>query len=362
MRAYFYVSKNYLRCRFSEYGKTKTITTGIKMNKADFVNNAQIALRNKKANDIIEIWQKLAELNTLSSIGNAVKANPNNILLSELARTYINLKDISDGTMEKLNGFISIIRHDYDVPIKSIDKRYIMTLYNYFRTRMGVNSAKKRMEQLRAFLYLAVDLGYIAINPAAKIKFKFEKKEIIFLTKQEMQAIAQKEMSDLLSITRDKFIFACYTGFEFSRVYNLKHENLEKRIDGKMWVRTIRKKTNKETKVPLHPIAIAILKKYYFEGSEYCFPQRSNTAMNNALREIQAICQIEKKLHTHLARHTFATTICLLEGISSESTAEMMGITMRQLKDTYGVIVDQRISNEFWGVYDAKEDKEKKAN
>ena len=68
--------------------------------------------------------------------------------------------------------------------------------------------------------------------------------------------------------------------------------------------------------------------------------------MNAYLKEIQDICGIDKELHTHLARHTFATTICLLNGVSAESTSKMMGISVRELLKTYGKIVDQKVSKE----------------
>ena len=136
------------------------------------------------------------------------------------------------------------------------------------------------------------------------------------------------------------FVFCCYTGLEYSRVQTLTPDQIKS--DGqRFWIESVRKKTGKYANPRLLPVALELIEKY--KGSAKCFPVRSNVKMNAYLKEIADICGIEKRLHTHLARHTFATTICLANGVSAEATAQMMGITLTMLLKKYGKIIDQRV-------------------
>ncbi len=308
-------------------------------------------------NEVIKQWKKIAQNHSIDTIRNALsQIKSPGILITDLIQEYIERKKhLADGTIKKLSCFINIYNKRFPeliVPVRSINVGYCDQLYNKLLESMNVNSAAKRMSQLSSFLKFAMQEGYTNHNPINLMTFKKVKTRIVFLTKKELKKMRKVTLIKSLDQVRDVFIFACNTGAEFSRLENLKWDNIQKGEDGGLWMISKRIKTNKFADVPLNKHARKILEKYKNYDKEYCLPVMSNQHTNECLKTIAAICQIDKSIHTHMARHTFATTVCLLKGISGAVTAEMMGISERMLRDRYGVIVKGRISNEFRKIYD----------
>ena len=69
--------------------------------------------------------------------------------------------------------------------------------------------------------------------------------------------------------------------------------------------------------------------------------------MNAYLKEIADLCGIEKKLTTHTARHTFATTVTLSNNISIEAVSEMLGHSSLQMTKKYARVVDDFLGKEM---------------
>lgn len=141
---------------------------------------------------------------------------------------------------------------------------------------------------------------------------------------------------------RDVFLFSCFTGLAYIDVFNLRKEHIKEGPDGKLWIMTRRHNTNTNVNVPLLAIPLEILKKY--EGKlkdDKVLPVLSNQRLNSYLKELADICGIKKRITFHLARHTFATTITLANGMPMETVSKLLGHT--QIKTTQ---IYARISNE----------------
>ncbi len=110
-------------------------------------------------------------------------------------------------------------------------------------------------------------------------------------------------------------------------------------------------KTDTRSNIPILPTAEAILKKY--EGhsdvikGEKLLPVSSNQKMNAYLKEIAVLCGINKNLTTHLARHTFATTITLTNGVPIESVSKMLGHKSLKTTQHYAKIIDRKVSDDM---------------
>ena len=107
-------------------------------------------------------------------------------------------------------------------------------------------------------------------------------------------------------------------------------------------------KTDIRVSVPILQIPEEILKKY--EGvfpENQVLPKISNQKMNSYLKEIADLCGIKKNLTTHLARHTFATTVTLSNGVPIESVSKMLGHTKLSTTQIYARIVDKKISQDM---------------
>lgn len=350
LKTYFLIRRSTLYCRFTDKDQNIIeVSTGKKLLRSEFNSKLQHS-ESHEVNRLLIRWKEIAKRASIHNVKELINSESHDLLtLSELVDNYILSKpELSDGTIEKYRGFANILLRycpRFDLSIDRISKADIMGIYKSFRNHMSINSAHKRMQQLTIFLNHAVAFEMIDRNVMNGLKFKKEQKEIVFLDKEELDRIKTKEIDiERLELVRDIFVFQCYTGCEYSRVSELKDSNVVKGIDSNIWIDTVRKKTGKRAKVLLHPVALDLLEKY--SGNEYCFPVISNVKMNAYLKEIGSICGIKKKLHTHLARHTFATTICLLNGLSFGVTAKMMGISVSRLESTYGKIVDQRVVRE----------------
>ncbi|BAP31217.1 integrase family protein [Chryseobacterium sp. StRB126] len=150
---------------------------------------------------------------------------------------------------------------------------------------------------------------------------------------------------------RDIFLFSCYTGLAYIDVKKLSKSNITLGIDGDKWIFTNRQKTDTSTRVPLLPLAQELILKY--EDHLECvnlnvlFPVLSNQKMNSYLKEIANVCGINKELTFHIARHTFATTVTLSNGVPIESVSKMLGHTNIKTTQHYAKILDQKVSDDM---------------
>ena len=149
---------------------------------------------------------------------------------------------------------------------------------------------------------------------------------------------------------RDLFIFSCYTGLAYIDISKLTRNHIVKGIDGQLWIHTYRQKTSTPTKIPLLSIPLEIIDKYkeHFlcEGGKL-LPIFSNQKMNAYLKEIAALSGINKELTFHCARHTFATTVTLSNGVPIESVSKMLGHTNITTTQHYARITEQKISRDM---------------
>ena len=210
----------------------------------------------------------------------------------------------------------------------------------------------KHLERLRKMVNLAVREEWLVKDPFIKFKLKFEKKERGFLTPDELQRIEEKEFHiDRLNQTRDIFIFSCYTGLSYAEVYDLTSDHIITGLDGKLWIQGQRRKSKEWFKVPLLPQAKAIVDTYadhpLAQANGKVLPVYTNQKTNAYLKEIAILCEVGKNLTYHLARHTFATTVTLSNGVPIESVSKMLGHTSLRTTQVYAKVVEQKLSNDM---------------
>jgi len=154
-----------------------------------------------------------------------------------------------------------------------------------------------------------------------------------------------------LDQVKDIFIFCCFTGLAYADVKKLSINDLVIGIDGGKWIKTKRTKTDTRTNIPVLPTAEAILEKYANHPqvlhSEMLLPVLSNQKMNAYLKEISDLCGFTKNLTFHLARHTFATTVTLTNGVPIESVSKMLGHKSLKTTQHYAKILDRKVSDDM---------------
>ncbi|TCD28382.1 site-specific integrase [Pedobacter psychrodurus] len=267
-------------------------------------------------------------------------------------------KDFDRGTLNRykvleihLKVFIPLKYGVADMNIRTIDQAFLNGFDHYLRSDKSCanNYVVKNIKNLGKILRICMENEWIDKSPFTAYKGKTKNVDRFCLNKEELTHIAAKEfLSERLKQVRDVFIFCCFTGLAYVDVFKLKQENIRKGIDGDRWIFTNRQKTKTRSSVPLLSTAVEIVDRY--STNKVCLnkglllPVPSNQKMNEYLKEIADLCGIEKKLTSHIARHTFATTVTLLNGVPIESVSKMLGHTNVRTTQMYAKVLDIKVS------------------
>lgn len=257
-------------------------------------------------------------------------------------------------TKNKVKAFM---QHQYkvdDMPLPEMRLRFVTEFEHYLLTkdRLQSNTAHKYIKNLKKIMNMSVGLDWIPSNPFNNFRCSYASPEREILTQEELNIIMSKDIDiKRLEEVRDVFIFCCYTGFAYSDAYKFKRDAITIGIDGEYWIVTNRQKTGTRESVPLLPIALEIIEKY--RDNDYCkeynklLPVNSNQRYNSYLKELADICGIKKKITTHIARHTFATTVTLANGVPIETVSSMLGHSSIRTTQIYAKVIEKKVSEDM---------------
>ena len=211
------------------------------------------------------------------------------------------------------------------------------------------------MKCLKKITNLALANEWITKDPFVGIKF--HEKEVVreFLTMDELLTIYHKDFPlERIRIVRDVFIFAAFTGLAFIDAQQLAPEHIVEDKNGNLWIRKPRQKTKNMCNIPLLDIPLEILRRYadhpVCQKKNVLLPVPCNQKMNSYLKEIAYLCLIKKNLATHLARHSYATSVCLANGVSIENVAKMLGHSNIKMTQHYAKVLDSSILRDMTNV------------
>lgn len=241
-----------------------------------------------------------------------------------------------------------------DIDIAKIDYTFIKDYEFYLKTfrNCNNNSTIKYIKNFGKVVRLCIANGWLDYNPFLKYKPKYSEVIRDYLTADELNTMALKEFpAKRMSLVRDIFLFSCYTGLAYADVKKLTKTDIGIGVDGTQWLFTNRTKTKATSNVPLLSPAIAIMNKYQDEPDciykNRLLPVLSNQKMNGYLKEISDVCGINKQLTFHCARHTFATTVTLSNGVSIESVSKMLGHKNIKTTQIYAKVLDLKVSQDM---------------
>ena len=255
-----------------------------------------------------------------------------------------------------------LIRQKYgkdDLPLTEVNGELVRAFEFYLKTEKECqqNTVIRYMKCLKKITNLALANEWIAKDPF--IGIKFHEKEVIreFLTMEELLTIYHKEFPlERITVVRDVFIFAAFTGLAFIDVQQLSPEHIVRDNNGNLWIRKPRQKTKNMCNIPLLDIPLEIKRKYaYYPAKKkkgVLLPVPCNQKMNSYLKEIADLCLIKKNLTTHTARHSYATSVCLANGVSIENVAKMLGHSNIKMTQHYARVLDSSILKDMNNVRD----------
>ncbi len=241
-----------------------------------------------------------------------------------------------------------------DIYLSELSYKFIIDFERFLRHQksMGNNTVMKHIERLRKMVSLAYKMEWLDKDPFIKFEAKYERKERKFLTLEELQTIENKQFGiHRLQFIKDLFVFSCYTGLSYGDVMGLTNNNLCPGIDGKQWIYSQREKTSIPVKIPLLSKALCIIEKYRehpnLKNKARLFPTISNQKLNSYLKEIGDVCGIRKSLTFHIARHTFATTVTLSNGVPIETVSKLLGHSKITTTQIYAKVVERKVSEDM---------------
>ena len=212
-------------------------------------------------------------------------------------------------------------------------------VYNYHRT-------------LRSLLSRAVKLGVIEANVYDRMRGEFRKgikDNVEYLTEDEIAAIESLHPMEgtQMAMARDLFVFQMYTGLSYSDAQAFDISEYRKEASGgtagySRWVHVGQRiKTGVSYVSVLLPQAVEVLERYGMQ-----VPKVNNIQYNASLKVIQQALGIRTKLHSHLARHTFATRALRL-GAKIENVSRMLGHTNITQTQRYAKVLAQSVHDDF---------------
>lgn len=254
-----------------------------------------------------------------------------------------------------LLSFISSNYKKEDMPASELSSSFVFKLEQFlkyessFKEQTGIknNSVVKYMKMYKTACNYAIKMDLIIKNPFNIYDGRLSVKDAVFLTQHELNTIENKIFSTpRLEKVKDIFLFSCYTGYAPIDALELTERNLSEDSSGNLWIMTSRAKTAIRANVPVLTTVEKIIAKYKNQ-QKGLIPKISNQKMNAYLKEIADVCNIDKHLTWYVARHTFATTVTLGNGVRLENVSAMMGHTNTKQTQHYAKVLDVNIMEDM---------------
>ena len=369
-----------LQCRLTYKTKRKQFATGLFINPSQWVSNkqeaflldehkyfnSQVSLIRQKLNQAFLILQVKDEDFNANDIYNQFLGKK-----AAIDKTLIDAFDYHTERMSKLVGievtqtsvgkYYQTLKHvktylmfkykKRDYLLKDLKLNFLIDFEYYLKTEKGFkpNTVYKTAQRLRRVVRVAVGINYILKDPFLLHKANKPKVKVVFLSSEELKILESYQFTQLrLQEVKDWFIFSCYTGLAYSEFKGLEKKHIVKGFDGVMWIEMIRKKTQKNIAIPILPIAKGLIYKYINDDSEFIFDVCSNQRYNSYLKEIASIVGIDKRLTTHTARKTFASTVLLYNDVPMEIVSQLLGhSSITTTEGSYGKVVQKKVSEQM---------------
>lgn len=237
-----------------------------------------------------------------------------------------------------------------DIPMHAVDSRFVADFHRYIRceSRCKGNTVWVYMIALKHIVMLARSRGYLARDPFLGYKLQSEPTARNYLSLDEVRrVIALPLASPALRFVRDMFLFSCFTGLSYVDLRDLRSENIET-VDRELWLNTSRRKTGAAVSVRLFDLPRTIIDRYSSDARNgLLFSLPSNGWCNVCLRRIMKMTGIERRITFHSARHTFATSMTLSQGVAIETISKLLGHKNIRTTQIYAEVTHAHLNSEM---------------
>lgn len=251
--------------------------------------------------------------------------------------------------MKHLQAFLTAKYRVSDIALAELEQSFIEQFHVYLKTEraLKLTSICRYLDCLINVVKIAFNDGIMPRNPFASYRYNEPAPERAFLNEEEILTLQHAAFrTKKQRMIRDLFLFSCFTGICYADLKTLAWKQFEQDTHGDWWVTGNRCKTDTQYVVKLLPAALSILERYR-DGTDYVFSFMPHlNTVDRSLKRIAVLCGIEKKLTFHVARHTYATTICLMNGVSLETLSKMLGHKRITTTQTYAKVTQPMVDRE----------------
>ena len=249
-------------------------------------------------------------------------------------------------TRKHISNFLKFKYDLEDIPLRSLTMKFMTDFTFYFSTvlQLKVSAYNDYLILLHKMTRLALKKHILKRDPFAGHKI-----EKVPVNREQFEKLLNARLPTYrLCHTRDLFVFSVFTGIGRADLANLTEDNIITKEDGSKWIHIARQKTKAECHIKLLDIPLRIIEKYKGEGKDgrlFYVPQTCNLC--RSLKIIAEQCNLGCHLTFYQARHSFATLICLSNGVPIETISKMMGHYSIRTTQIYAEITNHKVSRDL---------------
>ena len=265
-------------------------------------------------------------------------------------------------THRSLGKFIKKKFRTKDVAFGQLNEQFIREYQDFALGELGYS-----LDTVRHYLAILKKICKIAFREGLSEKFHFAHYKLPKQKETTPKALSRESFEKIRDLnipsnrpstrlTRDLFLFACYTGTSYADVVRITSENLFTDEEGSLWLKYRRKKTDYRARVKLLPEAIVLLEKYRDESRDTLFPVQSAEMVKANMKGLRVMAGIKEPVTYHAGRHSFASLITLEEGVPIETISRMLGHSNIQTTQIYARVTPKKLFDDMDKLTEATRD------
>ena len=253
-------------------------------------------------------------------------------------------------TYRLVEGFLKERYKVSDIPFKALDESFIEAFELYLRIdrKFQTGTSIGHVQRLKHIAQIAVNRAVVHFSPFKDFSPMKPGQKQMYLTREELDKLMGTTFdTPNRNFTRDMFLFSVFTGICYCDMRNLTEKNVVRDYEGNLWIETRRQKTGTPENVRLLDIAVKIMEKYRGMAPEgKLFPMLTKESMNIHLKKMAVQCGIDRNLSFHMARHSFASQICLSQGVPIETVSKAMGHRNISTTQRYAKVTNEKVDRD----------------
>lgn len=301
---------------------------------AERVKNAVLGIAREPTTLLKELEEATTEIEKSIGINHQVATH----------KSYVN-------AYMNLSRFIKEKYGKEDMAFNQLEYSFIEDYDLYLKTeqRMATGSVQQHIIFLRKMIKRAMNKGIISRNPFFGYVPDQPVSKHKWLSGEEIEKVMTTPIDKpSVDFVRDMFVFGVFTGLSYCDIKSLRKEQVLSDSGGNQWISIKRKKTNTESIVPLLDIPKEIIRKYEGTGEDgKVFKMLCMNVVCSYTKQIGKLCKLKSKLTFHQSRHSFATSVCLSQGVPIETLSQMMGHRNIKTTQIYAEITGAKIEEDM---------------